>query len=76
MNRRVFDNTLTLLKASLLETATKLLEEQGMTFDIAGYQAQASFDLDDVAREMLFFGAKLYPAPTPTLVLGSLEIAA
>jgi hypothetical protein len=62
MNRRVFDQTIDTLKASILDHVTVFLESQGLAFDLAGYETNASFNLDDTVREMMFFGAKAFPS--------------
>ncbi len=76
MHRRGFEQTLQSLKASLREHAAIFLEGQGLSFDHASYDAQASFQLDDVAREMLFFGAKMFPSAESGRHDGSLSAAA
>lgn len=62
MNRRVFDETLQSLKSSMLLTAATFFEERGLPFDQAHYEEQSSLKLDDMGREMIFFGANRFPA--------------
>ncbi|QIG69171.1 hypothetical protein EVB77_137 [Rhizobium phage RHph_N1_10] len=61
MSRRAFDETAHALQASLIEHCARFFEEHGLPFDHAAYKAQSSFRLDDVARELMFFGASLFP---------------
>jgi hypothetical protein len=64
------------LKASILDHAACFMEEQGLIFDGAGYEAQASFNLEDIAREMLFFGAGSFPILDEVTPAKPLTIAA
>jgi hypothetical protein len=61
MPRRAFDEIAHELKASLLEHTAHFLKERGLQFDSPGYHAQASFGLEDAARELIIFGANLSP---------------
>lgn len=76
MNRRVFESTYCAMKATLLEAAAKACEDNGLTFDRAQYEAQASFEIGDVCREMLFFGANAFPVAAVAPVLEPVEFAA
>lgn len=62
MNPRGFDDILESLNAALRDRASDFLQEMNVPFDVNAYDAQSSFDLKDSAREMLFFGAGLFPA--------------
>ncbi|OCP21968.1 MULTISPECIES: hypothetical protein [unclassified Ensifer] len=62
MNPRGFDDILESLNAALRDRAGDFLRKMNVPLDLAAYDAQSSFDLKDSAREMLFFGAGLFPA--------------
>ncbi|MBX5130747.1 hypothetical protein HJB53_30115 [Rhizobium lentis] len=61
MTRRAFDETAQNLQASILEHCARFFEDRGLPFDKAAYEAQSSYRLDDVTRELLFFGAEIFP---------------
>lgn len=76
MNRRGFEDTLNTLKASLAEHAKRFFEDRGLSFDEGLYKEQSSIDLDDVAREMLFFGANVFPPIEESAAKAQLSAAA
>lgn len=61
MNRRVFESVFVSLRSALMERAAAVLEEQGLVFDKAAYEAQKSFETDDICREIIMFGANCFP---------------
>jgi len=66
MNRRGFDDTLRALKSHLLDQAGRFLDDTKMPFDRVSYEKQASIDLDDVTKELIFFGSNIFPVDGAT----------
>ncbi|WP_276122651.1 hypothetical protein [Pararhizobium qamdonense] len=64
------------LKASILAHTATFFESRGVVFDKAGYETQASTNLDDVSREMMFFGANSFPVQEDAIQIKPLTAAA
>lgn len=61
MDIPAFDDLVTDVKNTVYMALTKHFAEKGIPFDVEAYRAQSSSDRDQAAREVLFFGANIWP---------------
>lgn len=61
MNRREFENHLSAYSVFLFDQTERFLAARGLTFDRARFEESASSDIDGLGREVLFYGAQVFP---------------
>lgn len=76
MNRHAFEDTVSAVKASLLEGAAKILGERGLPFDAAAFTEQESGYMDAFAREILYFGSDSFPSAQESTASAALALVA
>jgi hypothetical protein len=61
MNRRVFENHLSDLKAHILASAAHFFTERNMNFDSKRMELDAAGAVDGLARDFFFIGSETFP---------------
>lgn len=61
MERRAFESTLNDYRDHLLTATQAFLVSRGLSFSKADFEEDASIKFDDLARDVLFFGAQVFP---------------
>lgn len=68
MRRIEFGASRQRLSAALLKAAKDCLAEENLQFDKANFEQHTSVDMRQLAQELLFFGADIFPQDTVSLV--------